>query len=424
MNFVKFLLFPLSVTALAACQSSAGSSASMAEVSTPAAAQTTPASNGTGWPRFRGPNGDGISTETGLNLNWSTKSPKLLWKTSLTDGGYAGPALVGGVVYIVDHQGSDDFVRALKATDGSELWRYTYPDASDSNYGFARSTPAIDSGKVYVVSRLGKVLCLNATNGKLLWQRDMVAEFGGQRPGWDYAASPVITGNQLIVLPGGQNAAIAALDKATGKTLWQGPGGQASYATPVLATIAGVKQYVIMLQKGVAGFDASNGKPLWSVPWETSYDVNAASPIVVGNNVFVSSGYGHGCAMISVKSGGASIAWQNRSIQAHFSTAIYYKGYLYGTGDPGVLVCLDPKTGSTLWKQPGFEKGGMVGVEGKALVQNGQNGDLVLVNLTTSGYQELGRIAPLRGQSWTAPIIGEGKAVVRTPTELAVIDLS
>ena len=227
----------------------------------------------------------------------------------------------------------------------------------------------------------------------------------------------------MIVTPGARDAGIVVLDAKTGALVLKGGSGAPGYATPVIAKIGGVKQYVVFLAKKVCGIDAASGKELWAYPWETANDVNAATPLIIGDAVFITSGYGHGCAMVDVKGGQATLRWQNRSIQAHFSSPIYFGENIYGTGDPGVLVCLNPADGSTLWRQNGFEKGGIIGIDGMILGMNGSNGDLVLVKMDPSSYQELGRIAPLRGQAWTAPIVVDKKAVVRTKEAIAVVDL-
>lgn len=376
------------------------------------------------WPHYRGPNSDGVVKADGINVSWQTKAPKLVWQKPLGDQGYTGPAAANGLLYVIDHNGNQDIVRALKLSDGSEAWNYPYPDADSPNYGFARSTPTIDGDKVYIVSRLGKVICLTAKDGQKVWQVDMASDFQGQHGGWDYACSPVIDGQRLIVTPGANDAAIVALDKTTGKVLMKGGSGVAAYSTPVVATIGGKKQYVVFLAKKVCGIDATNGQELWSAPWETAYDVNASQPLVIGDSVFVSSGYGKGCAMFDIKGNQAVTRWQNKAIQEHFSSAVVLDGKIYGTSDPGVLVCLDPASGNTLWKQQGFEKGGLIAVNNVLLAHNGSNGDLIMVKIDPSSYQELGRIAPLKGQAWTAPILVGKTLIVRNTTAIAAVDLS
>jgi outer membrane protein assembly factor BamB len=375
------------------------------------------------WPRFHGPNSNSLSPETGINKNWQSKPPRMLWKVAMTDQGFAGPSVAGGRVYIMDHQGANDIVRCLDFATGTEKWHYAYPDTDQPNNGFARATPTVDGDRVYTISRLGMLHCFN-TSGEVIWKRDIIAEFRGKRPQWDMAQSPVVDGNKLIVVPGGDNAAVAALDKNTGRTLWQGGGSETGgYSTPVIATIGGVRQYVIFMAKSVIGVAAEDGKLLWSYPWQTSYDVNAATPLVIGSNVFITSGYGHGCAMIQVQGGSARALWENKEIQAHFSSPLFWNGHIYGTGDPGVLVCLNAENGQALWRQTGFEKGGIIAADGTIIGMNGANGDLIMARLSPSGYQELGRVTPLGGQSWTAPILASGKLLVRNTSALACLDL-
>jgi outer membrane protein assembly factor BamB len=440
---MRRLVAGMTVLSLAATLAACRNSASMAEngapppaaeppvETAPAAAHTSevaqnaPASRGAAeWPQFRGPNANGISPFKGLNKNWQAKPPRMLWKTSMSDDGYAGPAVAGGRVFIIDHQGSDDIVRAIDLKTGQDVWRHRYPDAGQSNYGFSRATPTVDGDRVYTMSRQGKLHCLNAASGAVIWRRDIIAEFGGQLPSWEMAISPVVDGRKVIVCPGGQNAAVVALDKMNGAVIWRGGGSAApGYATPVVATIGGRKQYVVFAAKGVMGVDAENGAVLWSQGWQTSYDVNAATPLVIQDSVFITSGYGTGCALIDIRDGRASIRWRNREIQAHFSSPIFYNGYIYGTGDPGNLVCLNPSNGQALWRQGGFEKGGILGVDGVILGLNGSNGDLIMCALSPSGYRELGRVAPLGGQSWTAPVLADGLLIVRNKQALACIDL-
>lgn len=379
----------------------------------------------TDWPQFLGPSRNGMSAERGLNLKWNAKAPAMRWKVAMGDNGFAGPAVAGGKLYIIDHKGTNDIVRALDATTGKARWSFTYKDADRDNYGFSRATPTVSGGKVYTISRLGLVSCLDANTGKKVWQRNLIADFRGQRPGWDYSMSVLIDGKKAIVCPGGPNAAVAALDKDTGKTLWQGGGSDApSYATPVVATLNGKRQYVIFNVAGVMGVDAANGARIWQFPWRTGCDVNAASPLVIGNTVFITSGYNHGCALIEVNGRTAKAKWQNREIQSHFSSPIVAGGYIYCTSDPGKLVCLDLKTGAVRWQQRGFEKGGLMAATGMLLVMDGRNGDLALVRMSPAKYEEMGRIKPLGGQSWTAPIIANGRLYIRNTRTLACLDLT
>ncbi len=378
------------------------------------------------WPQFRGPHADGMAPETGINKDWTAKPPKTLWTAPLTDGGYAGPSVADGKVFIIDHQGAQDVVRALDLNTGAELWRFAYDDAKGPNYGFSRATPTYDGGRLYTLGRFGLLNCLDAKTGQLRWSHNLMTDFGGQLPSWYYAMSPVIDGNALILCPGGAKGVLVALNKLTGETLWQNGGNyNASYATPVIATIEGKKQYLVFAQRNLISADAETGAPLWSYPWQTGCDVNAAMPLVVGSYIYLTSGYGHGCTLLEIANGAPKPCWENKAMQSHFNSPIYYKGYFYGTTDPGDLVCMNPKTGEVMWRQGGFGKGGVAAVDGMLLAVAAGSGEVVLVTLDPSKYQENGRVRPLPASqnSWTAPIVANGKLITRTTQALACVDL-
>ena len=379
------------------------------------------------WPNFRGPNHDGISDEKLANKDWTAKPPKELWRITLGDEGYAGPSVAGGKMFIIDHKGDRDVVRAVDVKTGKNLWTHEYEDTDKSNYGFARATPTYDGGRIFTLSRLGALNCLDVKDGSVVWQRDIKKDFGGRWRGqtWDYAGSPLVDGEKLIVCPGGPGASVVALDKNTGKDIWRGGGDdQSGYATPVKAAIAGKTQYVVFTGMAVIGVDVSNGAKLWSSTWHTSYDINAATPLVIGNNVFISSNYGQGCALIDASTEPAKQIWANKVLKAHFNSPMLFDGHIYGIGDPGELNCIVPADGSVKWKHAGFQKGGVLGIDGCVIAINGSDGDVVLCRMTPEKYEELGRIKPLGSESWTAPIVAQGRLYVRNKKELVCLDLN
>lgn len=376
------------------------------------------------WPGFFGPSRNGQAPDTGLNKDWGAKPPRELWRMPLSDGGYAGPAVANGKLFIVDHEGSQDIVRALNLQDGEPLWQYAYEDLGKFNYGFTEATPTISEGRVYVVSRLGVISCLNEADGKLLWSRSMKQDFHGKAPGWLYAESACLDGNNLVICTGATGGNVVALDKRTGETIWTGGNDDvAGYCTALPATILGQKQYVIATGPSFIGVAADTGKLLWSIPWQNKCQVNASQPLVIGDAVFVTSGYGIGCAMYDITPNGAVERWRNNSISAHFSSPILYGDAIYSSSDPGALVCMSPRDGSVLWKQSGFEKGGLLIADGVIIALDGRGGDLVMVKADPGAYQELGRVKPLGGQSWTAPILTDGKLIVRNTKGLVCLDL-
>ena len=377
------------------------------------------------WPWFLGPEQNNQSRETGINTDWAAKPPPVLWTADLGDEGYAGPSVAGGVIYILDHEDDEDVVKAFNLDTGDLTWTFRYEARGKDNYGFARATPSVQDGRVFTMSRDGVVHALDAATGRKLWRRDIIKDVKGVAPKWKVSSSPVLDGERVIVTAGGKNAHLVALDRKTGRTVWEGGGSAASgYATPVIATLDGERQYLVFDAEGVGGVRTRDGALLWHSPWETKYDVNAASVVPLGNDrVFISSGYSRGCSVLEVKNGKARTVWENKEMNAHWSTPVLVGGYLYGTGDPGFLMCLDPRDGATTWKEKGFEKGGVLGIDGHLIAADGKQGDIVLVECTPEAYREKGRIKPLGGQTWVAPIVADGRMVVRNREKLAVIDL-
>ncbi|MHB9133454.1 MAG: PQQ-like beta-propeller repeat protein [Armatimonadota bacterium] len=390
------------------------------------------------WPQFRGPAENGIAPETNIRKDWGKTPPNIRWTAPLTDDGFAGPAVADGIVYLIDHRKADDIVRALDLATGRERWRFTYADAKTNVYGFSRATPAIRNGKVYTLSRLGKVHCLDARTGKKLWMRDICAAFHGVCPQWGYSMSPCVDGDALIFCPGGKGAAVVALDRHTGKTLWQGGGSDApGYATPVIATLEGKKQYVVFAGAALLGVDARTGTLLWRYPWTTElhpsvntaaarahFNANAAAPIIKGNTIFITTGYKHGSALIEISKGKAICRWTSKAMQSQYSSPILNGNYVYCTSDPRTLVCLNVTSGKLVWKKDGINRGGgLVAADGVLLVMDGTTGEIIMVRMTPDRYQELGRFKAFTGENRTAPIIADGMLLVRNRKALACVEL-
>ena len=375
------------------------------------------------WPQYLGPTANGIAPDKGINKNWAQKPPKVLWQVALGDDGFAGPSAAEGKVFIIDHAGSQDIVRAIDLTTGQDAWRFAYDDTDQSNYGFARSTPTYSEGKLYTLGRMGQLFCLDAKTGQKIWGTNIQQAFGGLKPQWDYAASPLVDGDRVIVEPGGRTNTVA-LNKNTGQVIWQGGGaGVAGYATPVAATINGVKEYVVFTGKTCTGIRAQDGRLQWTIPWKTEYDVNAPTPIVVGNLVFLTSGYNSGCALCEITPAqGIRTLWISKDISPHFNSPIYYNDFIFAVSED-FFVCLNGQTGGANWQQFGFGKGSVIGVDGVLIALDGKDGNLVMAEANPKAYRELGRIKPLGGQSWTMPIIADGKLIVRNQKGMMCLDL-
>jgi outer membrane protein assembly factor BamB len=248
---------------------------------------------------------------------------------------------------------------------------------------------------------------------------------GGHIPRWGLASSPVVDGPRVLITVGAPEAHLVGLDRETGAVVWRGAGSyRPGYATPVLTVLNGRPCYVVFTAEHLAAADADTGRVLWAARWRTRYDVNAASPLLVDpHHVFVASSYGRGGALFRVSGPGLDPLWRNTEIRAHFSSPVFLDGHIYGTGDPGYLMCIEPRAGRVLWRKRGFGKGGLVGVDGHLIVASGRRGDYVLVEANPEGYREKGRIRPLGGQTWVAPIVADRKLIVRNRTTLAALEL-
>ncbi len=379
------------------------------------------------WPNFRGIDKNGISRERGINQNWKNKKFRLLWKLPMGDKGFAGPSVANNMVYIIDRKGSNDIVKAIDLNTGKIKWSYKYYDGGGDNYGFARTTPTIDNNKLYVISKSGKLFCLNALNGKKIWNMDIVERFNGNLPSWEMAISPVIDGEKLLVVPGGRTN-VVALNKNNGDVVWKGGNNDLpGYATPVIATINSSKQYLIFTGYNLIGLNPGNGKVLWKYPWQSTYYINAADPLVIDNKyIMITSQNTNGGMLLKVAKNNKKVeqVWNNvnSNVKAHFSSPIYYNNHVFTNSEPGYLVCMNKLSGRVLWKKRGFGKGGLIAVDNVIIAMDGNRGYIYFVEAKPK-YKELAKIRVLRGQSWTAPIIADKKLIVRNKYAIACIDL-
>ncbi len=375
------------------------------------------------WPRWRGPDGNGIAPDADVNPKALAGQPKIAWKASLGTG-FSSVAVAGSLVYGLGNADGTDTVFCLNAGTGRIVWKYSYRCAQGS-YPGPRATPTVHDGVVYTLSREGHLFALDAATGKVLWQKQLVNDLGIQPPGWDFAGSVVVAGDRLILNAGRSGL---ALDRSSGATIWESGAGPGGYATPVLAELAGRPSAVIFGERAAYGVDVADGTVRWSFPWVTGSDVNAADPVVFGDRVFVASAYDKGCALYDVSGARPAVVWRNNAFNTHFSSFVTLGGYLYGIdGDArvpngGVLRCLDVRTGKTAWSAPvGF--GSLIATRDHLVVLN-STGTIIVAEASSAGYRELARCSLPRNQYWTPPALAGGKLFVRNLTgDLFAIDV-
>jgi outer membrane protein assembly factor BamB len=363
------------------------------------------------WPQWRGANRDGISNEQISPANWGKEGPRQLWKKGVGTG-VSSVAVSGGRLYTMGNNGSVDAVFCLNAATGAEIWRHTYPQPLDDRQfeGGPAGTPTVDGDKVYTLSHEGDLFCLSAGSGTVLWKKNLQSDFGGYRQKWGYAGSPLVDGNLVIVDSGGPGASTVALDKSTGALQWKAGNDEAGYSSPVAFDLAGTRCVAIFKADALVGLNAANGQELWRYPWITSYDVNAPTPLVFGDKIFITSGYGTGCALLKVTSGKVTQLWRNKNMRSQLGSPVLVRGYIYGIDGnvgKGELRCLDLASGEIRWKQ-NVGGGAVIAAGGHLLVLN-ERGELIVAEASPTNYRELARAQVLGGHSWVVPAVADGK---------------
>jgi outer membrane protein assembly factor BamB len=399
----------------------------------------------TDWPRFNGPDGSGISKEKGLLKEWPKAGPKLLWQSSEAGKGFAGMAVVKGVVYTMGARDGDEYAIAID-DKGKEKWATKLGPVHDwktNSWSHGPNcTPAVDGDLIFCLTSKGVVACVDK-DGKEKWSKDLPkvmagevdARFGGfEKLGWGYSWSPIVDGDQLLVAPGGKNGTLAGLDKKTGKLLWSSKDftEPATYATPTLATIHGVKQLVYVYKKGVVGVSAKDGSLLWNHKWEEeSPDIITAVPIVVGDLVYYSVGYGQGQEGLKVSKTGEKFAvksvFADKDFASRQSNVILLDKHVFGFHEDRQWMCVEFATGMEVWKRlsPKLKPAGMVYADGRFYVLNdpGPKGAATVTMLDASpkAYKLISSFPlpaasknrKIRGGVWTYPALSDGKLYLR-----------
>jgi outer membrane protein assembly factor BamB len=370
-----------------------------------------PFANAVDWPQWRGINRDGISSEKISPANWGKDGPKQLWKKEVGTG-VSSVAVEGGHLYTMGNNGSSDVVFCLEAATGAEIWRHTYPQSLDPRQfeGGPAGTPTVDGDRVYTLSHEGDLFCLAAPNGKVLWRKNLLRDFGGNRQKWGYAGSPLVDGNLVIVDSGGVGASTVALDKTTGALKWKAGDDEAGYSSPVAFDLAGIRCVAVFKADALVGLNAANGQELWRFRWKTRSEVNAPTPLVFGDKIFITSGYGTGCALLQVSPGKATQIWRNKNMRSQLGSPVLVRGYIFGIDgnvDGGELRCLEAANGEMKWKQ-NIGGGALIAVGGHLLALN-ERGELIVAEASPTAYRELGRAQVLGGHSWVAPAVADGK---------------
>jgi outer membrane protein assembly factor BamB len=376
------------------------------------------------WPQWRGPNRDGISSETGLLSSWPSGGPKIVWKTSGLGVGYSSFSIVGGRMYTQGQRGKQEFVLALDVKTGNKLWEtVTSRDFENDRGSGPRGTPTFDNGKLYAMTGEGTVVCLDAATGKIVWQIDSVKKFGGSIPHWGYSESPLIDGDRVIVMPGGRGASLVSLDKKTGEVQWKTGDDHAGYSSAILADVGGSKQVIVLSSQSAFGVQEATGELLWRYGKVANNVANIATPIYHDGAVFLSSAYDTGCALLKLNPKGMQEVYFNRDMMNHYSSSVLVDGILYGYSNQ-FLVAMDFKTGKQLWKNRSVGKGSVTYAD-KHLYALGEDGMVGLIDATPDAYKEVSRFEYQKGSlpSWSPLVISDGRMYLRDQDNLTSYDI-
>lgn len=373
------------------------------------------------WPNYRGPDHNGISTETGWTTDWPADGPKVLWKAKVGMG-FSAIVVANGRAYTQGNTRDVDTIFCFDANNGTSVWKHSYAAPLDPKYyeGGTSATPTVDGDRVYTVSKRGLIHCLNAADGSVVWATNLMTGLNAKMPTWGFAGSVLIEGDLAILNFG---AAGTALDKKTGKVVWTSGSDESGYSTPVPVDIKGDRAVLLALKEDVAAVKIKDGKELWRFPWKTQYDVNAADPMLVGNKVFASSGYNHGGGVFDVSAQPPKEIWNNKNMRNQFATSVLFQGHLYGVDD-NQLRCVDFETGEVKWTDKVSGKGSLILADGKLIVLS-ERGELLVVNPSPEGFKPLARAQVVGGKCWSAPTLANGKIYVRTgPGDVVCVDVS
>ena len=445
---------------------------------------------GNDWPIFLGPHGTGISDETGLLDVWPEEGPAVLWDKRIGKG-YSSPSIRGDKLVVHHRQRDTDVIECVRADDGSPIWKHEYDTDFSDPYGYnngPRSSPLLTETRCYTYGAQGRLVCLNLQTGELVWERDTAADW--KVPGHFFGAgcTPILEGDLLIVLVGGQpNSGVVAFDAATGKTKWESVGKATwdgvitddpgnpplewtdeemlvSYSSPIAVTIHGQRHVLCLVRQGLVSLDPVTGRVRFKY-WFRAREkdsVNAARPVVIGDRIFLSAAYKTGMALLKVQpdGNGYDVVWRdNRGMSTHWSTPIHQDGCLYGFSgrheEEGMLQCVDLESGARVWQTNGFGgnesdleqdpltgkikdsktgkvvpwpfygRGSATLAEGKYFIL-GERGTLALAKLSRAGWKEISRTTypKLKYPMWASPVLSRGRLYLRSEDWLLCLDVA
>lgn len=387
------------------------------------------------WAQFLGPNRNGISSETRLIDTFGTLGSKVVWRVP-GGKGMSGIAVDDRQAVTMLERDREQTVVAFSLTDGTELWSQSVAEGYRNSMGAGpRATPAIADGAIFVFTGEGILAALDQNSGKLQWQHNVVSDFGGKPAEYGMACSPLVVDGLVIVTAGVKGASVVAYHTKTGRLAWKCGDDTAGYSSPALLTVGGRRQIVAFTGQSLIGLEPKTGAQLWRYEYTTDFDCNIATPLAVGEDVFISSGENHGCALLALKPHGevfqVTEVWKSFGpgsvMRNEWQTSILLDGFLYGLDNVGGagpvtnLNCVNVKTGTRVWQKPRFGKGNLIAADGKLYIATVE-GELVIVRANAQRFEELSRAKLFEGTR-QAPSLLHGRLYLRGSTEILCVDI-
>jgi len=384
------------------------------------------------WPQFLGPTRDGVYAGTDIAPAWPAAGPPVVWKKDVGEG-FAGPVVASGKMILFHRVSGKEIIECLDAATGKNVWSYQYPTVYRDDFGFdegPRSAPVINNGTVYTWGAEGVLSAVDFATGKVRWSVPAHQTFRSPKGWFGSAGSPLVEAGKVLVNVGGQDAGIVAFDAATGAVAWKATSDESSYSSPTVATIGGARHALFITRSNVVDLDPANGKIRFTLPFRSrsSASVNAATPLVIGNLVYVSASYGTGAALLEVNGAQFRKVWaSDDAISNHYSTCVYRDGYLYGfhgrQEEGQTLRAIEMKTGKVMWSIEGYGAG-TVTLAGDRLLILRENGELVIAPATPKEFRPIAHAPILKAVVRAYPAIADGRLYARNEHTLMCFRLS
>ncbi len=388
------------------------------------------------WPQFLGPTRDGVYAGPGLAAAWPKEGPPVVWQKSV-GAGFSGPVLAGGQLILFHRLNDQEVVTCLDSRTGEPKWTNSYPSNYRDDFGFdegPRATPCIDQGRIYTFGAEGMLTCLRLADGSKIWQVNTKTKFHPRKGFFGVACSPLVEGNAVLLnIGGGDGAGVVAFDKATGRVLWKCSDDEASYASPAAATVRERRCAFFFTRAGLVGVDPGDGKIQFQYHWRSDMNasVNAATPLIIDDSIFLSACYGTGAILLQVRDKGVEKVWSGDDILSnHYANSVYRQGFLYGINgraDPGFspapsLRCVELKTGKVRWQEDSVGAATVLLTGDKLLILT-ESGELIRASATPNAFKSDDRFQIMPTGVRAYPALADGFIYARSKDKLFCVNL-